>query len=69
MGIKLVWAYATVVLLGGLGMVFYAKWQDEGGWAGFLPWLVAMAGVIVFGMRRGLKKRRAIEAEELGVGR
>jgi predicted outer membrane lipoprotein len=62
--IKLVWAYAIAVLLGGLGMVMYAKWQASGSWAGFAAWLVGASLAAAFGVRRGMKKRREIDADE-----
>jgi uncharacterized membrane protein (UPF0136 family) len=64
MAIKLVWAYAIAVLLAGVAMFIYAKWQDSGSWAGFAAWLVGAVLAAVFGVRRGMKKRREMEAEE-----
>jgi uncharacterized membrane protein len=64
MAMKLVWTYAIAVLLGGLGMVMYAKWQDSGSWGGFVAWLVGALFASAIGVRRGLKKRRQMEAGE-----
>lgn len=66
MAIKVVWAYAIVILLGGLAMLLYMRWQDAGGFLPFLGGLVAMGGAAVVGVRRGTKRRQAMEAEEAG---
>ena len=66
MAIRLVWAYAIAVLLGGLGMVLYARWQDSGSWAGFAAWLVGALVAAAVGVQRGMKRRREMEADEAG---
>lgn len=62
MAVKLVWAYAIIVLLGGLAMLLFWKWNDAGDWPGFVVWATGMAVAVTYGLRRGLRRRREMNA-------